>query len=166
MSGPSPAHVLDLDLDLGLDPPPLPEKAPDGRIYRRGVVLARSGGRPVTLISFDRAAGDNGAGIAQAVRARLSPDVVSEVLTGPPALPPVKATLMPVTVVIATRRRPAQLDQCLASLAACDHPQFEVIVVDNGPSEETRVGRSRPRHPTRPRGAIRDRTPARCVPSP
>ena len=44
---------------------------------------------------------------------------------------------MPVTVVIATRRRPAQLDQCLASLAACDHPQFEVIVVDNGPSEET-----------------------------
>jgi GT2 family glycosyltransferase len=35
-----------------------------------------------------------------------------------------------ISVVIATRDRPADLDRCLASVLACDHDAFEVIVVD------------------------------------
>ena len=39
-------------------------------------------------------------------------------------------------MVVCTRKRPAQLDQCLASLAALDYPDYDVIVVDNDPSDE------------------------------
>jgi glycosyltransferase involved in cell wall biosynthesis len=45
----------------------------------------------------------------------------------------------PVSVVIATRNRPASLVACLDSVLAQQHPSFEVVVVDNGPSnDETR----------------------------
>jgi glycosyltransferase involved in cell wall biosynthesis len=45
----------------------------------------------------------------------------------------------PVSVVIATRNRPASLVACLDSVLAQRHPRFEVLVVDNGPSNhETR----------------------------
>ena len=53
----------------------------------------------------------------------------ASILTDPP----------PVTVVIATRERPAQLANCLASLERVDYPNFDVLVVDNDPeSDETR----------------------------
>jgi len=42
----------------------------------------------------------------------------------------------PVSVVIATRNRPASLVACLDSILAQKHPQFEVVVVDNGPSND------------------------------
>jgi len=64
----------------------------------------------------------------------------ANILTDPP----------PVTVVIATRERPAQLANCLASLERVDYPNFDVLVVDNDPeSDETRrlvetVGRRYP----------------------
>ena len=41
----------------------------------------------------------------------------------------------PWTVVICTRNRPDQLERCLASVVAIDHPNFEVVVVDNAPSD-------------------------------
>ena len=40
------------------------------------------------------------------------------------------------SVVVCTRNRPAQLDQCLASLAALDYSAYEVIVVDNAPADQ------------------------------
>jgi GT2 family glycosyltransferase len=40
----------------------------------------------------------------------------------------------PISVVIATRDRPAALARCLRSLRAVDHPAYEVIVVDNAPA--------------------------------
>jgi glycosyltransferase involved in cell wall biosynthesis len=39
------------------------------------------------------------------------------------------------SVVVCTRNRPTQLDQCLASLAALDYPAYDVVVVDNAPSD-------------------------------
>jgi glycosyltransferase involved in cell wall biosynthesis len=44
-----------------------------------------------------------------------------------------------VSVVIATRRRPALLARCLRALAQQRHEAFEVIVVDDGPCEATRA---------------------------
>jgi cellulose synthase/poly-beta-1,6-N-acetylglucosamine synthase-like glycosyltransferase len=40
------------------------------------------------------------------------------------------------TVVICTRNRPEFLDQCLAAVAKLDYGRFEVLVVDNAPSDE------------------------------
>lgn len=37
-------------------------------------------------------------------------------------------------MVVCTRDRPQQLDQCLASLSRLDYPDYEVLVVDNAPS--------------------------------
>ncbi len=39
-------------------------------------------------------------------------------------------------MVVCTRNRPAQLDQCLSSLAALDYPEYDVVVVDNAPSDQ------------------------------
>ena len=40
------------------------------------------------------------------------------------------------SVVICTRDRPEILDRCLAALAALDYPHFEIVVVDNAPSDD------------------------------
>mgnify|MGYP000847456772 FL=1 len=46
---------------------------------------------------------------------------------------PEPTVLPPMSVVVCTRERPAMLREALASLVALDHPDFEVIVVDNAP---------------------------------
>jgi GT2 family glycosyltransferase len=45
----------------------------------------------------------------------------------------VLASPPPISVVIATRERPAQLQRCLESVCRLSYPVFEVIVVDNDP---------------------------------
>jgi glycosyltransferase involved in cell wall biosynthesis len=40
------------------------------------------------------------------------------------------------TVVICTRNRPAELDRCLAGVARLDYSLFDVLVVDNAPSDD------------------------------
>ena len=40
-----------------------------------------------------------------------------------------------VTVVVCTRNRPKHLDECLRHLAASDYPPFEVLIIDNAPSD-------------------------------
>ncbi|MFI2433599.1 glycosyltransferase [Streptomyces sp. NPDC018693] len=47
-----------------------------------------------------------------------------------PACPP------PVSVIVATHNRPDMLRQCLNSLLRLDYPSFEVIVVDNAPTDD------------------------------
>jgi glycosyltransferase involved in cell wall biosynthesis len=41
-----------------------------------------------------------------------------------------------ISVLVCTRNRPHQLEECLARLAAQRHPSYEVIVVDNAPLDE------------------------------
>ena len=48
----------------------------------------------------------------------------------------VPAPTPPVTVVVATRERPGSLASCLDSLGRLDHPNYEVVVVDNDPATE------------------------------
>lgn len=46
-------------------------------------------------------------------------------------------TAPPVSVIVATHDRPGFLRECLNSLLRMDYPRFEVIVVDNAPSDDT-----------------------------
>src|SRR4029077_4452897 len=58
-----------------------------------------------------------------------------------------------ISVVIATRDRPDDLARCLASVLACDHDSFEVVVVDQGEPPAPLVCDSRVVHvPTATRG--------------
>lgn len=42
----------------------------------------------------------------------------------------------PITAVICTRERPDQLRECLTALSRQDHPNYEVVVVDNAPTTD------------------------------
>lgn len=44
-----------------------------------------------------------------------------------------------ISVLIATRERPQQLDACVRSVLASDHKSFEVIVIDQSPEPYTRI---------------------------
>ena len=44
------------------------------------------------------------------------------------------AAAPPISVVVCTRDNPVELRRCLASLAAQDHPDLDVVVVDNAPA--------------------------------
>ena len=55
---------------------------------------------------------------------------------GPQATPEPPLTLSRASVVVPTNfARPAELRRCLKSLAGLDHPDYEVIVVDNRPAD-------------------------------
>ncbi len=60
---------------------------------------------------------------------------VAEVLTAAAALPSIEpadqADLRPVSVVVCTRDRPQDLARCLQAMLRVEHPDFEVLVVDN-----------------------------------
>ena len=84
--------------------------------------------------------------LGEQLRAHLRRDGIDDVRQAPPAgearhrcrreldspgRPPL------VTVVVATRDRHRQLATCLRSILAVDYPTFEVVVVDNAPSDES-----------------------------
>lgn len=51
--------------------------------------------------------------------------------------PPVPVRMPSTSVVLCTRDRADQLDAALGSLLALDHPDFEIVVVDNAPSDDS-----------------------------
>ncbi|MFN8222211.1 MAG: glycosyltransferase [Gaiellales bacterium] len=67
--------------------------------------------------------------VRQSVRRLLAELVLPEV--------PDPETWPPVTIVVCTRSRAEGLGECLASLAALDYPDFEVVVVDNAPDDDS-----------------------------
>lgn len=65
----------------------------------------------------------------------MNPTTLRSVPTGTAAG---SASVLPgITVVLATRNRAETLARCLASVFACDYPDFDVVVVDNAPSDDT-----------------------------
>jgi GT2 family glycosyltransferase len=44
--------------------------------------------------------------------------------------------LLPMSIVVCTRDRPNELRSCLTALLGLEHPQFEIIVVDNAPTTD------------------------------
>ncbi|GAA1390188.1 hypothetical protein GCM10009613_30440 [Pseudonocardia kongjuensis] len=73
----------------------------------------------------------------RAGRATVADLEAALITLGPPErIAPAPVAADPVTVVIATRNRPASLARCLAAVLASDHPALSVIVVDNDPDDE------------------------------
>ncbi|MFD3332252.1 glycosyltransferase [Streptomyces sp. NPDC058700] len=150
MSNPPPraVSVAELDLAAGPDghvlslrPAPGGPDLVDGDVY----ALVRVEGRPAATVLGAVADGEDPAEVLAALaRARLAearPPTDAEHLAAarPLARPDLresnrKGQPAPRTsVVVATRERPEQLARALDSLLAQDHPDFEVVVVDNAP---------------------------------
>ncbi|MFF9865017.1 glycosyltransferase [Streptomyces sp. NPDC013953] len=113
------------DLDLALDGTVLSfrcDDVPHGRVH----ALVRLRGRPVgtVLAHLPPGTGDPARALAAVARERLAGRVPRPVAYGPPPR---------TSVVVATRERAGVLPRALDSLLAQDHPDYEVVVVDNAP---------------------------------
>lgn len=117
----APVAVLDLDLrdarDVSVDPR-----------YATARVLVRDGGIPVDWLLLPLV---DGQATAADLRARVAVDA------GPArhAAPATAPATVPVTVVVCTAGRPELLTRALSSLLAGDHPDLDLLVVDNRPSD-------------------------------
>ncbi|MGA5067887.1 glycosyltransferase [Streptomyces exfoliatus] len=131
--------VAELDLDapdgtvLSLRPAPGGPALVDGDVY----ALVRLRGRPVATVVGTVAAGEDPAAVLGALaRERLAaagPRGDAERLAAARTGSTGRLAPPRTSVVVATRERPEQLARALDSLLVQDHPDFEVVVVDNAP---------------------------------
>jgi glycosyltransferase involved in cell wall biosynthesis len=141
-----PVGLLDVELSQPVTPVPADR-------WASALVLVRLHGRPLGTVEVTPADGqveppailhavDDE--LATDVRAHLRRDGILAVDGAPPAGetrhrclrdldPPAPPPF--VTVVVATRDRPQKLDPCLRSILGTAYPSFEVVVVDNAPSD-------------------------------
>lgn len=122
-----------LELDIAAITPILFEEA-----YDRYRVLVRSQKQPIGWITVQK----NKAGsisprqIQQRIKAQMGYSVVPPALVHSFALP--QKTVIPeegISIVVCTRNRTAQLSTCLETLLALDYSSYEIIIVDNAPSD-------------------------------
>lgn len=148
-----PIQLLDIEIGQPLAPiqPTLDHL---GQPYQRALALVRWHDRPVASVTFDLPAAGLAPDTMRALlRRELDTTATAHLLWASGLLPPNAAGPEPrdpeiaardtflkrapfASVVIATRDRPEQLARCLASLAKLVYPPFEIIVVDNAPSDD------------------------------
>jgi O-antigen biosynthesis protein len=124
-----PVQVAELELDGKgvLTPGPGSPPVTHGEVF----VLVREGGRPVATFLGSVPEGSDPKAVLVERAAHLA-----ERAAPASAAPP---SVVPATVVIATRERPGRLAHALDSMLAQDHPDFEIVVVDNAPvTDDTR----------------------------
>ena len=138
-----PARVTVIDL---ADPlPPLAAEGPDGRWRQRVVALVRVDGAPIGVADLAIGTGLGPAGVAEALWAALAAEIRAHLRRphlssipvsglGRPQRP--RGTDRPASVVVATRDRPNELARCLTSLLAMDYGRYDIVVVDNAPSDD------------------------------
>jgi GT2 family glycosyltransferase len=114
--------LADLDCERAEQPP-----------YTAAWILVRKAGRPLGSIEIAlRTPVISAAELEREVRRQLGDGWDRE----PQAVPGPPLTLGRASVVVPTNlARPAELRRCLKSLAELDHPDYEVIVVDNRPAD-------------------------------
>ncbi|MFJ4619007.1 glycosyltransferase [Streptomyces sp. NPDC088812] len=132
-----PVQIAELDLEgpgATLRPGPGSPPVTHGEVF----LLVRRDGRPVgTLLGRVPEGADPKTVLAGLARERIAPERVgngngaaeAERSASAGAAPSVPYT----SVVIATRERAGQLAHALDSMLAQDHPDFEIVVVDNAP---------------------------------
>ncbi|MFD8274518.1 glycosyltransferase [Streptomyces flaveolus] len=132
-----PVQVAELDLgdeeEAGLRPGPGSPPVASGAVF----VLVRRRGRPVGTLLGRVAQGEDPTRTLAGLARRLHPAAPPAPVSGPAPAPPPRPPS--VSVVVATRERAGQLARALDSLLAQDHPDAEIVVVDNAPvTHETR----------------------------
>ncbi|MGC1212186.1 MAG: glycosyltransferase family 2 protein [Micromonospora sp.] len=153
-AGPVPVRVLAVELSDGV--PDVPDTdGPDGVRYGAAQILVRLHGQPLGLVDVELPGGGLAApALVAAVRDRLSPAIDAHLRQD--GLPPLdQVDLDPagrigagapcrsrsaaadpvpfVSVVVPTCGRTPLFASTLDSLAALDHPRYEIVVVDNAP---------------------------------
>ncbi|MER5550123.1 glycosyltransferase family 2 protein [Streptomyces sp. NPDC002793] len=93
---------------------------------QRVFALVRLRGRPVGTVVGRVRAGDDPASV-------LARQAADEIVVPDAPERPTAGEAPRATVVVATRERPTQLARALDSLLAQDHPDHEIVVVDNAP---------------------------------
>ncbi|MCX4764235.1 glycosyltransferase [Streptomyces sp. NBC_01275] len=131
-----PVQIAELELDEGglLRPGPGSPPVAHGEVF----VLVRQGGRPIgTLLGQVPEGADPKTVLTRLATRELSsgePSATVGATAGPFTTAVPFPTAVPfTTVVIATRERAGRLAHALDSLLAQDHPDFEIVVVDNAP---------------------------------
>ena len=102
-------------------------------------LLVRHRGRPLGWVSLDNRYGLLDASrewIRDEIHSQLAAQLVGTTM-GPNLEAAVPATALPsCSVVICTRDRAELLEECLDAVLELDYPDFEVVVVDNAPSDD------------------------------
>jgi O-antigen biosynthesis protein len=146
-SASAPARVMDIELSE-----PLPTLTPDG--FATAHVLVMLHGQPLGTVEVSLHSGPVRprflmdlvrSELGEALEAHRRRDGLDDALrlTGPEQTPQCLRDLEPpvpppvVSVVVATRNRSEQLARCLESVLRVTYPAFDVIVVDNAPSDES-----------------------------
>lgn len=152
-----PIRLLEVEIARPLAPLP-PAVDSQGKPYEKALALVRRHDRPIGTVAFDLPPGElDAASFAALLRQGLAADEMlvrylaavqpagdgNAALPANPDIPDLVAerdaflARAPfASVVIATRNRPDNLSRCLASLEALIYPDFEIIVVDNAPSDD------------------------------
>ncbi|MFD8198299.1 glycosyltransferase [Streptomyces sp. NPDC059701] len=135
--GIEPVQVAELDLgdggEAGLGAGPGGPPVTAGAVF----VLVRRGGRPVGTLLGRVPEGADPTRTLAALARRLHPAPPPGPHPGPAPTPPPAPPSA--SVVVATRERAGRLARALDSLLAQDHPDTEIVVVDNAPvTHETR----------------------------
>lgn len=105
----------------------------DSAGYRKARLLVRERTRPVAFVDVDIVDGCIDGGQLEQL---LS---THKLVVGPVVLAVDPDRLPSITVVICTRNRTALLKTALASVLACDYPDFDVVVVDNASDDAAAV---------------------------
>ena len=150
------SRVIVVDLDQPL--PSVGRADAAGRWHGRIRVLARWAGRPVAVVDLALDDDLTPTALADALWSTVGPALADRVATHTGTRPTgLGAGGLPVpggrpdgsdpgdpdgpgdrriTVAVATRDRPTSLARCLEHVLALDHPAFDVVVVDNAPSDD------------------------------
>ena len=129
----APLKILDLELSQKITPI-------EGLEQYYGLFgLVRYHGRPVgkCLMAGLRQPVVYGEQIREAICTQLGPELESIVL-GKEFGVSVNGTVapIPISAIVCTRNRVTNLESCLNALLALDHPDYEIIVVDNAPTND------------------------------
>ena len=125
-----PVKVLEIELSAGLRPIRLEERY--DRVFAlirlRGRVLGclRMWANPPTITTEE---------LQRAIWEQLNSEVIRNGLT--PSLPPVNEYRPRISVIVCTRNRSDDLRRCLKAVCQLSYPNFETIVVDNAPTDNS-----------------------------
>src|SRR5215211_959546 len=106
--------------------------------YDRYRILIRSGLQPVGWISLstNRQNSFSYNEVQAMIKDQIGQALIQQALADSFSNPKKTNTYQPISIIICTRNRTAQLESCLKAISSLQYPSYEVIVVDNAPTTD------------------------------